>query len=489
MNRKRLFFGAVLFLILLLFAGCGETGVPVSGSSGGAVWYVGFGQAEIALPQNTDQPLYIAGYRNGAEIEGVLDLPSAGAVWMGTDAESGILLIGVDCIGLGSDTAAEIRERLADFASDTGCERIFVYATHTHAGADTLGLWGPVAVDGKNAAYMEQVIRAAVSAAEQAYTARKTGSLYFGQTETEGLQEDSRAPYLYDHVLSQLRFVPEDGGSGTRLIFFSAHAEALRGGNRFMSRDWPGVMADTVTAATGDSVLFLPGAIGGLIMTPILAEDGGEADGSEFYIENCRLTGEAIAAAALSIAPGDECRVNAVLAWAETEYAVPLDNTLFLYYKFLGILGNPLRRDSDSETGYSLTTSCAAIRIGDAVTVAMVPGELFPELVLSDEAFRSAEADDTLTDETFPSLSMLARDYEMGTLLISGLCGDETGYILPPEDYLVNPDLPYFTGIRDSSGENHYEETNSAGIRAAQCLAAAMEDVFAALAEEQSLIP
>lgn len=72
----------------------------------------------------------------------------------------------------------------------------------------------------------------------------------------------------------------------------------------------------------------------------------------------------------------------------------------------------------------------------------------------------------------------------MGTLLILGLCGDETGYILPPEDYLVNPSLPYFEGIRDSSGENHYEETNSAGIRAAQCLAAAMEEVFASLARK-----
>lgn len=480
---KRYIYGTFLMLFLFLFSGCGEQGNILTGSSVGNSWYVGHGQAEIALPEDTetDEPLYIAGYHGGEEIAGVLDMPCANAVWMGTDADSGILLLGVDCVGLGSDTVYAIRSRLADFSAENGCQRVFVYATHTHAGIDTLGLWGPTAVDGKNRAYMENLISSAVSAAEAAYVARKCGALYFGAAETEGLQEDSRAPYVYDETLYQLRFVPKDDSAGTRIVFFAAHAESLRGDNRLLSRDFPGVMADTIRAETGDGTLFVPGAIGGLVMTPVLLDES-TADGDpDFYIKNCTATGKALAACALSISPDDETAVLPSYAFAETEYAVPLDNTVFLYYRFLGILGNPLTRNSDSETGYALHTSCAALRLGDSITIAMLPGEIFPELVYSDTEFSAAGVGYALTDETFPSLSALAEEYGMGTLLIAGLCGDETGYILPPGDYLVNPDLPYFEGAEDDSGENHYEETNSAGIRAAQCLAEAMENVFRAV--------
>jgi hypothetical protein len=90
-----------------------------------------------------------------------------------------------------------------------------------------------------------------------------------------------------------------------------------------------------------------------------------------------------------------------------------------------------------------------------------------------------------LTEETFPSLSRLPAQYDCGTLLIGGLCNDELGYILPPRDFLVHPDLPYLEKIEDESGENHYEETNSPGIRTAQVLFAAMEKIFAALAGQK----
>jgi hypothetical protein len=50
---------------------------------------------------------------------------------------------------------------------------------------------------------------------------------------------------------------------------------------------------------------------------------------------------------------------------------------------------------------------------------------------------------------------------------------------------LVHPDLPYLEKIEDESGENHYEETNSPGIRTAQVMFAAMEKIFAALAGQK----
>ena len=65
-----------------------------------------------------------------------------------------------------------------------------------------------------------------------------------------------------------------------------------------ISRDYPGVVCDRIRQQTGEDVLFLPGAIGGLIMTPELTGNKFDAQ------ENLDLTGKAIAEAALSAKPG-----------------------------------------------------------------------------------------------------------------------------------------------------------------------------------------
>lgn len=482
---KRILFILLLTVIAVFCCSCTGSAAKVY-TVAGTEWVIGFGSADIALPDDTDSPLYVGGYSTGAPYEGILDLQRASAVWLGTNDRGGMLLIGVDCIGLGADTIGDIRTALSDFSKETGCAEIAVYATHTHAGIDTLGLWGTVARDGKNPDFMNNLITAAVDAAYIAYENRTSGELYFGQTETDGMQYDSRDPQVYDRTMYQLRFVPAaPDRSGVRLVFFAAHAESLRGDNRLVSRDFPGVMADTVKAECGDDLLFVPGAIGGLIMTPVLLDES-EADGNpDFYAENCLATGRRLAEIAMSIT--EETAVAPSLSYAYTACEIPLDNTMFFYYKFLGILGNPIARGSDSMTGYTLSTTCAAMQLGADVTVALIPGEICPELVYGEAPHTAANADHTLSEETFPSLTSAAKQYGHDTLLIGGLCNDELGYILPPDNYLISETLPYFDGITDASGENHYEETMSAGIRTAQTLLAAMEEVFAALAEHHTV--
>ena len=127
-------------------------------------WNVGFARRQIALPENSSEPLYISGYNSGWEITGLLDLCEARALWLGTGS-SGVLLIGVDCIALDSGAVDQIREAIGEIP---GCLAINVYATHTHAGPDTLGLWGPMGVDGKNSEYMKNLIAAAAEAGREA---------------------------------------------------------------------------------------------------------------------------------------------------------------------------------------------------------------------------------------------------------------------------------------------------------------------------------
>ena len=253
-------------------------------------WHAGFGQREIPLPENAG-PLYIAGYRNGYEITGVLDLPRATAVWLDCGG-AGVLLIGVDCVGLSRAYVEQLRASLAVECREWNCAQVNVYATHTHAGVDTMGLWGKVGRDGKNEAFMQNLLQAARGAALDAYADRRAGTLSYGKAATAGMQRDSRLPYEYDPYIHHLKFAPDDGGAGFRIVNYCAHAESLRGQNTLLSRDFPGVMADVLLERTGERMLFMPGAIGGLVMTQEFEKN---ADGSLNAEKNLDTTGRMLA--------------------------------------------------------------------------------------------------------------------------------------------------------------------------------------------------
>ena len=241
MNRtsKRLL--AASLVLLCLVPGCGKAEPPETPRE--AVWRAGFGCAAIPVPE-TQEPLYIAGYH----------------LWLDAGGD-GVLILSVDCVGLGSDTVVAIRDEIKPLLGNEAAA-VHVAATHTHAGLDTLGLWGPVGMDGKNPLFMENLHAACVSAAREALADRKTGRLYRSDAATEELQRDSRDPQIYDTALHLLRFAPDDGGPGIRLVSYGAHAESLRGANTRLSRDYPGVLCDLVRERTGDNALFLPGAVG-----------------------------------------------------------------------------------------------------------------------------------------------------------------------------------------------------------------------------------
>lgn len=454
-------------LILSAFAGC-QQAEPAAQSyrSQGTSWYMGFGRRQIQPDETSQEPLYIAGYNSGAEIRGVLDLCEARAVWIDT-GDRGVLMIGIDCVALDNGTVTQIREGLKNLGN---CAAIHVYATHTHAGPDTLGLWGPSAVNGKNSAYMQRLITAAQEAGREAAENRQPGSLYYGAVKTEDMFRDSRDPQVMDENLYQLRFAPKNGGSGIRMYFYGAHAEALRSNNRLLSRDFPGLLCDGVTEATGDHTIFAPGAIGGLIMTREFVSNA-----EMLSKKNLQITGEKLVAHALSITGDMEQPLQPCLKQSRTEFTVPLDNPVFALYKTLGILNHQAVK-GESATGYAVKTELSVVMLGD-VALAMIPGEIFPELV------QGGSYGDTNPEGVNPTpLQKIAQDLGVHNLLIVGLANDELGYIVPPSDFLLNEDRPYLERTKDKYGEDHYEETNSVGPGCACAVAEAFRTALAAIA-------
>ena len=424
----------------------------------GDSWYAGFGRRQIVPDENSEQPLYIAGYNNGVEITDVLDYCEARAIWLDT-GEKAILLIGIDCIALDSSIVHKIRETLADIPE---CASVQVYSTHTHAGVDTLGMWGPIGIDGKNDAYMENLIQAASEAGHEAVENRKKGEMYFAQIKTENMYRDSRNPQVYDENLYQLRFKADDNTSGIRLFSYGAHPESLRGSNTLLSRDFAGMLCDKVTKETGDYTMFAPGAIGGLIMTKEFTNAGVNAVG------NLEYTTDALVKYALSIDEDMENRIAPQMEFGSRNCVVPMDNTAFWIYKLLGILNNKAVR-AESATGYGVKTEISILKL-DNLAVALIPGEIFPELVYGGEY-----GDAGIGDMNPEPLIRIAEEYGVKDLIIVGLANDEIGYIVPPTDFLVNEKLPYLERVVDAKGEDHYEETNSIGIECADVIAETFE--------------
>ncbi len=422
-------------------------------------WHMGFGKSEIVPNPESQEPLYIAGYNQALVISGVLDLCQARAVWLDNGGK-GILLIGIDCVALDSGTVDEIRSGLKDLEN---VAYINVYSTHTHAGPDTLGLWGNIGQNGKNADYMKALVSAAIQAAHQAADTRTAGKLFYGKIKTQNMYRDSRTPHVYDENLYQIRFAPDNGSSGVRMLFYGAHAESLRGANSLLSRDYPGRLVDGVFEKTGDNAIFMPGAIGGLIMTKEFVSDT-----TKDAIKNLEITSEKLIDYALSISPDMETPLQPEMRFVSETFSVPLDNPVFVTYKFLGILNNRAEKGK-GETGYNVKTELCLLKLGD-ILIALLPGEIFPELVLGEMFAR------TVKDAVNPEpLKEIAQKYGYENLLIIGLANDELGYIVPPSDFLLNEKLPYIERRTDERGEDHYEETNSVGPECANKIAEAFE--------------
>lgn len=98
-------------------------------------------------------------------------------------------------------------------------------------------------------------------------------------------------------------------------------------------------------------------------MTPVLTGASFDAE------ENVWLTGQMIADCALAAPEGRE--LTASITVSRVNFQVELENTLFIYYKFLGILENDARRDLSG--AYQLRTELTVLRFGD-LTLALQAG-------------------------------------------------------------------------------------------------------------------
>jgi len=423
------------------------------------VWLAGFG-AKGRKPSGVHDPLYarIVLLREGGKT---------------------VALVGLDLLGFYMNDTDMLRRA---WSSGNADKIIFVHATHTHSGPDTLGLWGPMpGVSGINRRYGARINRQIVAALTllESQLRPVSASGGHGTLDPRGLCRDLRDPQVIDPNLGVLRLNGADGKSVATIVNWSCHPEVIGRENMLITADYPGPLCARVEEKTGGQCLFLSGVIGGLLSPDTKIEN---------YYESARIgTAVADAALALKTQPGGRG-----LAYHFEKALVPVENSRYLLFLSALTGGHRLYHEDRKPIaafwawpmsirhalfGLSarnqpwIETEVSVLDIGPARLLGM-PAEVFPELAIGgyDGKFsfgRPVVAPDGPERDlgNAPKGPYLRDLIKAPVPMIVGLANDELGYLVPEYDFKVRPSktmLPRLPG--------HYEETNSIGRSATKIL-------------------
>lgn len=419
----------------------------------GDTFRAGFAKKDIMPDLSlTDRTYYIAGHGSGHVMEGTLTPVYVHALWLDCGNDEGMIWISADIVGLTNIEVREIRKRI--YASDKirGCKAVNFSSTHSHSGIDTVGYWGKanlvsIPSNGKVPEYMELLFARAVEAAEEAYANREPGKLYSGRIEIpNGLF--TRRKFADRHeILTRMRFVPDSGNNETWLMNFGGHPNSLGGNNRMLSGEYPYFMCEQIKEEKGADVLFCIGALGGM--------DCAELEGEP--LDRVKYQAKLIADASMKIE--NEKEMPAEMKILRQQFYLPVCNNVLTLLATLGTMSFKAYPWKDSDTGIAMKTELTYMTIGTQKYL-LLPGENFISTVYG--GYMDAEHSTTgLGAEINPTpLAEIAGDPE---LIAVGVTNDMTGYVVPPNDFVLNPTQPYLNGTKDRFGDNHYHETNSMG--------------------------
>lgn len=452
----------LLTAVLSLLAG----GAAFNSNAAAETLQVGFAQRDIT-PDVKAENVWLAGYGHGRKAESVHD-PIFVRAMVVSDGQKKLAIAAVDLVGLQYPQVLAIRKQLPDL------DYVLVASTHNHEGPDVIGLWGRTAVNrGVDKAYLKRVVEQSVAAIGEAVKNLQSATARWGTAADADLVKDSRKPIVKDDRLDTLTFYDERSQPLGVLLKWSVHPEAMGSRNKQLTADFPKWMIDTVQTKHDCPVVFVVGAIGGLLAPPnggILGENGDELKpGSfEFTAAYGRLCGQL---ALRSIEQGKPLTLTP-FAFHARRITLPVDNLYYRAARAMKIisrtayewtgdaeqLGPPLAGASKAKM--AIATEVALLRLGE-LSVPCIPGEIYPELVFGKVADPPEANVDFPMAEVEPDVASMMPTPKW---MLIGLANDEVGYILPKRQW--DQTAPFAYG----RATGQYGEINSCGPDVARVL-------------------
>ena len=452
--------------------------IAFSLASAHGAFEIGIGSADITPPVGDGaKAVWIAGYGMGRSATGVHDPLFARALVMrDTTADQKIALVSVDLVGLQRPAVLRVREKLE------GYDHVLVSSTHNHEGPDVVGMWGANPMrSGVDPAYLDLVIAGCLKAVGEAEGKLARASASYGTAVDDSLVGDSRLPKAYEGKMRVIRFAAEEDETEALglMVVWNCHPEAMGPRNRELTADFPAATIAALEEKHDCPVAYFTGTVGGLLAPPDnRIKDAAGKVLHEGDWEYMRLYGEAVAALADKALAGAESIKLTPFRIAAKAVQLPVENKLYRAgftaailqrdaYVFEGPAkrGAPLHKIKHALRTMAIETEVAYLRLGD-LSVAAIPGEIYPELVTGEfqdpvdpgADFPDAELEPTVT-------SLMPGDPWM----VLGLAYDEVGYIIPKRQWDVKPPFAY------GREKSQYGEVNSCGPDTARILLEALK--------------
>jgi hypothetical protein len=243
------------------------------------------------------------------------------------------------------------------------------------------------------------------------------------------------------------------------MLNFAAHPNSLGGDNRLLSAEYPYYLREKIAKENGADVLYAIGPLGGM--------DAARYD-EEDRVHNIQLQGETIADAAMKIA--DE-ELKPEIKFIQQPFYYPVGNYVLTLLAMRNVMSFKAYPSDKTDIGIAIESEMTYMTVGGQKLL-LLPGENFMPTVYGE--YLSAEESGTgKGPEINPApLADIAGDK---SIIVFGVSNDMTGYVVPPNDFVLHPTQPYLNTTSDRLGNRHYHETNALDANAQKTLA----DTFA----------
>jgi hypothetical protein len=329
--------------------------------------------------------------------------------------------------------------------------------------------------------YLKRVEDGAAAAVRLAEKSLRLTAAAIGTATAPELLHDGRLPIVKHDELVVLRFT-EPGGTKPTGIFvqWNCHPETLDSRNTEVSADFVYYTVKALKEKHGCPVAYFTGTVGGLMTSlhvPIKDDNGNELKDGTF--EKTERYGTAVAEVA-SRALNETKSLDLLPFTVRTkQFLMPVDNLAYRAAWQLGVLTRPLyvwdgkpvpekfvvAKDMTKPMG--VRTEIGYLTLGQ-LDVAVIPGEIYPELVLG----KVQDPPDPGAD--FPDASIEPAIYSQMTgkyKMLIGLGNDELGYFIPKRQW--DEKKPFCYGLQKAQ----YGEVNSVGWDAAPVLCGVFRDL------------
>ncbi len=443
----------------------------------GAEWKLGYANGSIKTGNELEAEHYVGGSLSVTKklADEVRDDQKIRTVAI-SDGRGISIFASVDTFGLANNEVKVIREKFQAYADTKGWNitSINISALHQHSCVDTFGLNGDIVgalftssfrnlfglelPSGKNPEFMENLYKVSVQSMIDAVEDMQTGKLYFGTADATKYIREKRNPEVFDPNLNRIRFVPDAAGEKeTWIINLPIHCVGNGAAGTMVTGDYPYFMEQYIEKNNNANFMMILGA-----ELAISSEYPEDLVADPYYLEKypddegyARMASYGYLLAELAASITNDVAIEPILNIRNKEVLVPVDNSIFKLAARGGLLTNTVVK---SGLDYLTPTEVGYVELGTDYAIALIPGELAPEI-----AFGGAIKAEDSWDGTEWNYTAFA-DATDKKLLVFGITNDQIGYLLTDNDW-----RSYLT-------EN--EEIVSTGPKAGAIIAATYLDIY-----------